>query len=95
MCVLSFLAVKACSCALQKKQQENGHVLCALRQWFLSSVTILQLSAAWKKQMGGGGTEVMFAGWVLYRWKSNGKFVVQRPVKRWIAAAKHSQTVLT
>lgn len=40
---------------------------------FLSSITILQLSAARKKHMGGGGTEVVFAGGVLYRWKSNGK----------------------
>lgn len=43
-------------------------------------------------------TEVGFAGllaWVLYCWKLNGKFVVQRPFKRWITADKCIQAVLT
>lgn len=43
-----------------------------------------------------GDTKVGFAGLLaLYHWKLNGKFVVQRPAKRWITADKFSRAVLT
>lgn len=96
-CILGYLLVKACSCALSKKLRADSPVL-YIRCYFYPAYTLE--SFCYLKEANGtvGDTQVGFAGllaWVLYRWKLNGKFVVQRPVKRWIAADKCSQTVLT
>lgn len=83
-------------CTIEKLQVDSPVLY--VRCYFYPAYTFA--ASCYLKEASGtvGDTKVGFAGllaWVLYCWKLNGKFVVQRPVKRWITADKGSQTVLT